>query len=142
MLGQTVRRRSTWATWASLSARGLARCAYRRGPSASTSRLTVRRLRPNSRARALSDHPWRRRTCNSIQVSPDCKGSLLQFAASDTTSLSGGTYLRLITTTGLRSCSETCALLVISPAHYSCAPTASAVHRRTVAWASMACLGG
>src|SRR5207302_5530241 len=74
MLGQTARRRSTWATWASLSARGLARWEYRLGPSASTSRLTVRRLRPNSLARALSDHPWRRRTCNSIQVSPDCKG--------------------------------------------------------------------
>jgi len=37
----------------------------------------------------------------------------------------------LITTTGLRSCSETCALFVISPAHYSCAPTAGRDPRTT-----------
>jgi len=46
--------------------------------------LAVRQLSPNSRARSAIDHPWRCSACSSIQVSSDCKASLLSRAQNST----------------------------------------------------------
>jgi len=47
--------------------------------------LAVRQLTPNSRARSEIDHPWRCSACSSIQVSSDCKASLLSVALGSAT---------------------------------------------------------
>ncbi len=71
MAAQPARRRSTWASCAAVSSVGLAR-TYCAGPSRCNSRRTVSRHTPNSRASALTVHPWRCRAFISIHVSPDC----------------------------------------------------------------------
>src|SRR5207244_10419082 len=101
---------------ASVSAVGFARSEYRRGSPLSSSRLTVRQFRPNSRANALIVQPCLCRACSSIQIAPDFIGPpALLLAALPPASHTGS---RLITRQA-RSLPPGPALFVISSLHYS-----------------------
>src|SRR3989442_1680258 len=73
---------------------------------------------PQSELRPIHQ-PCLCRTCNSIQITPDCKGGPPVWRwTSDTTSFTGGLQIP-ITTPRRPSCRGASALFVISSLHYS-----------------------